>query len=276
MAIVINIWKSAYKLIVICMEGTKDSKPNEKSTTNQNDTKYVIVTRTVIEEKKSLLRRASERSLFGAIAGATIGGAIDIAVTTEQLDTQVATFTIPGSDRLLQNPAVGQVINIDGLKFEIIKETSNNLTLQQLSGTSNFVGQPLKIPANGDALVLTVHNGVVTGYKYFLQNVNIHMVQGGASQFLMFGYSTSNTAPNSTFLNVSELSGKLVGAGNVLWSYLPTGFHLLELTVGTMVAAGAVTGAFSVLFKRRRKGDDEGRVQAVEEVSGSAEAKKKS
>ncbi len=248
---------------MICMEGTKESKALEnEATSNRNDTKYVIITRTVREKKEdSFISTVFRRGAVGAVAGAAAGGLLDTLVTTEQLATREATLTLPGPVQVLQDPTAGQVVSVDGLKFEIIRATSNNLTLQQLSGTSKLIGQPMTIPANGNSLELTVHNGVVTGYTYFLQNVNIHMVHSGATQFLTFDYGMFNGTPSTSFLDVSTISGKLAGAGNVVWSYLPTGIHLFELTVVALAAAGTAIGAAAALFRLRRKSDDEDAVQ---------------
>ncbi len=265
------------------MEGTKDLKPYEDITSNK-DKKYVIVTNTKTvtktvykKEEDSFIRRLFRRGAGGALAGVAAGGLMDIAVTTEQQATQEATLTIPGQSQTLLNTTAGQVISVDGLKFEIIKATSNNLTLQQLSSTSKLIGQPMTIPANTDSLEITVRNGVVTGYTHFLQGqgLTIHMMHGGATQFLTFAYSAFNGTPSATYLDISTISGKLSGASNVVWSYLPKGIPLFDDTVVAIAAVGAAIGAVSAFFKLRRKDSNESAMKKTEEVSIDDEPKRK-
>jgi hypothetical protein len=255
------------KYIGVKMENSKvnDSDGNRSGGEpgKAKEKQIVIIQETVYREKKQTLRqRMLRRAGIGGIAGAAAGGIGSAVISTMQEAATSGTFTLPVNDyNQLSNVAVGQEFSIDGIKLEVMKVGSNNITVEAIS--KNGLTSIFKVPINQQTvsaardLLLTVHNGVVTAATELNPSSNgITMAMGhGSTQFILLianGYSYSSGGLSGVSLGANSFASTLGDPANSFLSYLPRGEPLLEYLIGGAVAIGLVVGAVSAFFKMSR------------------------
>lgn len=249
------------------MENSKENTSNSNGSTSESGEsgskqKVVFIRETVYRGKRDTLRhRILRRSVIGGTAGAAAGGVGSALISTMQEAATSGTFTIPNNGaQELSNVAVGQELSVDGLKLEVMKVGSNNITIESIG--KNGLTKVFKVPINQQTtsaakdLMLTVHNGVVTAVTELNPSNGITMGMGhGSTQFIILianAYSFPSNGVSGVSLTSNLLTSTLGDPITSVLSYIPRGEPLLEYLIGGTIAIGLIVGAISALFRMGR------------------------
>jgi outer membrane lipoprotein SlyB len=255
------------KYIGVKMENSKENVSDGNGSGSESGEarekqKVVFIRETVYRGKKETLRsRILRRSVVGGTAGAAAGGVASALIGTMQGAATSGAFTIPtNGTQELGNAAVGQELSVDGLKLEIMKVSSNNVTIE--STGKNGLTSVFKVPINQQTastardLMLTVHNGVVTAATELNPSNGITMAMGhGSTQFIILianAYSFPSNGVSGVSLTSNLFTSTLGDPITSVLSYIPRGEPLLEYLIGGAIAIGLIVGAVSALFRMGR------------------------